>query len=89
MKLVVEVRLLPTPVQASALEKTLRACNEAAGWVAEVAFERGVFTNFALRRHTYGQVKDRWNLGAQAAQHVIKKTCDAYATLRTNLRGGP
>ncbi|MFE9445877.1 hypothetical protein ACFYO2_44805, partial [Streptomyces sp. NPDC006602] len=31
--------------------------------------------------HTYRQVKDRWGLGAQAAQHVIKKTCDAYATL--------
>ncbi|MFF0161477.1 helix-turn-helix domain-containing protein, partial [Streptomyces sp. NPDC005263] len=30
MKLVVQVRLLPTPVQAAALEATLRACNEAA-----------------------------------------------------------
>ncbi|MFI6494593.1 RNA-guided endonuclease TnpB family protein, partial [Streptomyces sp. NPDC050564] len=88
MKLVVQVKLLPTPVQATALEATLRACNEAATWVSEVAFERDVKNNFALRRLTYGEVKARWNLGAQAAQHVIKKTCDAYATLKANLRAG-
>ncbi|WP_129311958.1 RNA-guided endonuclease TnpB family protein [Streptomyces sp. L2] len=88
MKLVVQVRLLPTPVQAAALEATLRACNEAATWVSEVAFECGEFKNFALRKGTYKQVKSRWSLGAQAAQHVIKKTCDAYATLRANLKSG-
>ncbi|MEU0070805.1 transposase [Streptomyces sp. NPDC006332] len=88
MKLVVQVRLLPTPVQAAALEATLRACNEAATWAGGVAFEKDVKTNFALREHTYQQIKARWGLGAQAAQHVIKKTCDAYATLRANLKAG-
>ncbi|MFD6322800.1 RNA-guided endonuclease InsQ/TnpB family protein [Streptomyces sp. NPDC058442] len=88
MKLVVQVKLLPTPVQAAALEATLRACNEAATWVSEAAFDRGEFKNFALRKLTYHQVRSRWNLGAQAAQHTIKKTCDAYATLRANLAAG-
>ncbi|MFD6325006.1 RNA-guided endonuclease InsQ/TnpB family protein [Streptomyces sp. NPDC058442] len=88
MKLVVQVKLLPTPVQAAALEATLRACNEAATWVSEVAFDSGEFTNFVLRRHTYTEIKARWNLGAQAAQHTIKKACDAYATLRANLKAG-
>ncbi|MGW0864518.1 RNA-guided endonuclease InsQ/TnpB family protein [Streptomyces sp. NPDC002611] len=88
MKLVVQVRLLPTPFQAAALEATLRACNEAATWASEVAFEKGVQRNFALREHTYGPIKARWGLGAQAAQHVIKKTCDAYTTLKANLRAG-
>ncbi|MFF4032211.1 RNA-guided endonuclease InsQ/TnpB family protein [Streptomyces sviceus] len=88
MKLVVQVKLLPTPEQAAALEATLHACNEAASWVSEVALERGEFKNFALRRHTYDTVKSRWGLGAQAAQHVIKKTCDAYATLKANLKAG-
>ncbi|WP_406329306.1 RNA-guided endonuclease InsQ/TnpB family protein [Streptomyces sp. NBC_00203] len=88
MKLVVQVKLLPTPQQAAAFEATLRACNEAATWVSEVAFERGEFKNFALRKRVYGEVKSRWGLGAQAAQHVIKKTCDAYTTLRANLKAG-
>ncbi|MFJ9712594.1 RNA-guided endonuclease InsQ/TnpB family protein [Streptomyces sp. NPDC101234] len=88
MKLVVQVRVLPTPVQAKALEVTLRACNEAANWASGVAFEKGVKSNFALREHTYTEIKARWGLGAQAAQHVIKKTCDAYSTLRANLKAG-
>ena len=53
-----------------------------------MAFERDVKRNFTLREHTYTQVKDRWGLGAQAAQHVIKKTCDAYTTLKANLKAG-
>ncbi|WP_369240580.1 hypothetical protein AB5J56_40160 [Streptomyces sp. R21] len=59
MKLVVQVKLLPTPVQTAALEATLRACNEAASWVSSVAFEKDVKRNFALREPTYGQVKER------------------------------
>ncbi|WP_409470055.1 RNA-guided endonuclease InsQ/TnpB family protein [Streptomyces sp. HC307] len=88
MKLVVQVKLLPTPLQAKALEATLRACNEAATWVGQLAFERDVKNNFALRKLTYDEVKARWGLGAQAAQHVIKKTCDAYATLKANIKAG-
>ncbi|MFH9969948.1 RNA-guided endonuclease InsQ/TnpB family protein [Streptomyces mirabilis] len=88
MKLTVQVKLLPTPGQTAALEATLRACNEAASWASCVAFEKDVKRNFALREHTYDQIKARWNLGAQAAQHVIKKTCDAYMTLKANLRAG-
>ncbi|MFE4677305.1 RNA-guided endonuclease InsQ/TnpB family protein, partial [Streptomyces sp. NPDC056723] len=88
MKLIVQVKLLPTPVQAAALEETLHACNEAATWVSSVAFEKDIKRNFALREHTYTAVKDRWGLGAQAAQHVIKKTCDAYTTLKANLKAG-
>jgi hypothetical protein len=49
VKLTVQVRLLPTPLQAAALEATLHACNEAATWAGEVAFEKGVKRNFALR----------------------------------------
>ncbi|MFI6493043.1 hypothetical protein [Streptomyces sp. NPDC050564] len=59
VKLVVQVKLLPTPVQAAALEATLRACNEAATWAGGVAFEKDVKNNFALREHTYRQVKAR------------------------------
>ncbi|MFB7210745.1 RNA-guided endonuclease InsQ/TnpB family protein [Streptomyces sp. NPDC056255] len=88
VKLVVQVKLLPTPVQAAALEATLHACNEAASWASEVAFETDVKNNFALRKLAYDQAKARWGLGAQAAQHVIKKTCDAYTALKANLRAG-
>ncbi|WP_405637729.1 transposase [Streptomyces sp. NBC_00056] len=88
MKLVVRVKLLPTPVQAAALEATLHACNEAATWAASLAFEKEARRPLELRKHTYAEIRLRWGLGAQAAQHAIKKTCDAYTTLKANLRAG-
>ncbi|MFD8141598.1 RNA-guided endonuclease InsQ/TnpB family protein [Streptomyces sp. NPDC059708] len=40
-----------------------------------------------MRKHTYAELKER-GLGAQAAQHVIKKTRDAYTTLKANIKAG-
>ena len=87
VKIVVQVKLLPDAEQASALEATLRTVNEAACWVSAVAFERRVFREYDLRKHAYGELKAR-GLGAQAAQHVIRKTCHAYATLHANIQAG-
>ncbi|MFE5911195.1 RNA-guided endonuclease InsQ/TnpB family protein [Streptomyces wedmorensis] len=87
MKIVAQVKLVPEAGQAAALRSTLRTVNEAACWVSAVAFERGVPREYELRKHTYAVLKAR-GLGAQAAQHVIKKTRDAYTTLRANIRAG-
>ncbi|MET8291861.1 RNA-guided endonuclease TnpB family protein, partial [Streptomyces sp. NPDC005132] len=87
MKIVTQVKLMPDAVQASALEGTLSTVNDAANWVSEVAFEHGVPREYELRKHTYAALKAR-GLGAQAAQHVIKKVRDAYTTLKANIRAG-
>ncbi|WPB92394.1 hypothetical protein [Streptomyces malaysiensis] len=50
MKLVVQVKLLPTPEQASALEATLRACNQAAAYVSAVAFANDLKDRNGCRR---------------------------------------
>ncbi|WP_432164738.1 RNA-guided endonuclease InsQ/TnpB family protein [Streptomyces sp. bgisy031] len=78
---------MPEAEQAGALSVTLRTVNEAANWVSAVAFEQGVPREYELRKHTYAELKAR-GLGAQAAQHVIKKTRDAYTTLRASIRAG-
>nr|WP_310713801.1 transposase [Nonomuraea sp. 3-1Str] len=88
MRLVVQVKLLPTPEQGAALEATLRAVNTAACHVSRQAHEQRTFRNYDLRKHTYTQIKDGYGLAAQAAQHVIKKVADAYATLHANIRAG-
>ncbi|MFC5955346.1 hypothetical protein ACFP51_12875 [Streptomyces pratens] len=76
MKLVVQIRLLPTPVQAAAPEATLRACNEAATWVSEVAFEHGKFKNFALRRLPQ---HPRSRTGVVATRGPVNGPCPAPA----------
>ncbi|WP_243723081.1 transposase [Actinomadura sp. 7K507] len=87
MKLVVRVKLLPDARQAVALAATLRVVNEHANRVSQVAFEHGLRREYQLRKHTYAGLKAS-GLGAQAAQHTIKKVCDAYTTLRANLNAG-
>ncbi|WP_051064554.1 RNA-guided endonuclease InsQ/TnpB family protein [Nocardiopsis halotolerans] len=86
-KIVVCVKLTPSPEQATVLESTLRALNDHATWVAKVAHERGVTRNYALRKHTYQQLREA-GVGSQAAQHVIKRVCDAYRARRSNLHHG-
>ena len=87
MRIVVQVKVLPTAEQAAALRPTLRECNDAANWVSQVAFERGVPREYELRKYTYAELRSR-GLGAQAAQHVIKKVRDAYTTLHANIKAG-
>lgn len=82
------IKLLPTPQQASALAATVHACNEAANHASEIAHTNGITNNRALRAETYTHIKTNWHLGAQAAQHVIKKTCDAYAARKGSLKAG-
>ncbi len=87
VKIVVRVKLLPTVEEAGALRATLRECNDAANWVSQVAFDRGVPREYELRKHTYVEIRMR-GLGAQAAQHVIRKVRDAYTTLHANIKAG-
>ncbi|GAA1849911.1 RNA-guided endonuclease InsQ/TnpB family protein [Actinomadura bangladeshensis] len=89
MKLVVQVKLLPTPEQAAALTDTLHHVNTAANHVSTVAFARFGLRGreLPLRTLCYGDLK-AGGLGAQAAQHVIKRVVDAYTTLRGNIRNG-
>ncbi|MGW6139509.1 RNA-guided endonuclease TnpB family protein, partial [Streptomyces sp. NPDC055140] len=87
VKLVTQVKLVPDAVQVSVLERTLRTVNDAANRVSKVAFEHGVPREYELRKHTYAELKAR-GLGAQAAQHVIKKVRDSYTTLKANVRAG-
>jgi putative transposase len=87
VKLVVQVKLTPSPEQAAALEATLTACNDAANWVSDICHAHGVPREYELRKHTYAGLKAR-GLGAQSAQHVIKKVRDAYTTLAANVRAG-
>ncbi|MFD3997342.1 RNA-guided endonuclease InsQ/TnpB family protein [Streptomyces sp. NPDC058548] len=80
MKLVVRVKLLPTPEQAAALTATLHVCNEAANWLSARAFEHGRTSRAALQASAYAELKAR-GLSAQPALHVLRKVADAYSTL--------
>jgi putative transposase len=87
VKIVTQVKLMPEADQTAALSATLHTVNDAANWVSAVAFEHGVPREYELRKHTYAELKAQ-GIGSQAAQHIIKKTRDAYTTLKANIKAG-
>ncbi|WP_327432743.1 RNA-guided endonuclease InsQ/TnpB family protein [Streptomyces sp. NBC_01236] len=87
MKLVVQVKLLPTPEQAAALDATLRACNEAAAWVSGKAHALQVFGRTLLQQCAYAEVRAR-GLSAQPSLHVLRKVADAYTALHAQVKAG-
>ncbi|MGW0578611.1 RNA-guided endonuclease InsQ/TnpB family protein [Streptomyces sp. NPDC002920] len=89
MKIVAQVKLLPASAyDADALAATLRACNRAANAASEVAFRTGKVRRNVLQEAVYHRIKADFDLGAQPAVRVVKKVCDAYATLKANLKAG-
>ncbi|MBP2322964.1 IS605 OrfB family transposase [Kibdelosporangium banguiense] len=88
MKRVVQVRLLPTPEQTSALADTLHTCNAAASWLSEQMHASRVFRKFDVQKRFYTELRERFGLAAQPAIRVIAKTANAYTTLHANLTAG-
>lgn len=87
VKLVVQVKLLPSPQQAAALSETLHACNAAANRVSAQAHAGKVFSRARLQKLVYADLKAS-GLSAQPALHVIRKTADAYTTLHALIDAG-
>jgi putative transposase len=77
VKLTVQVKLLPDPVQQAALGQTLALANQAANLASEIAWERRAFRAYDLQKLAYGDVR-ALGLSAQPAVRVIKKVADAY-----------
>jgi putative transposase len=75
---VITISLRPTPEQAKALRDTMEAFNAACNYVSGIAWESRTFRNYDLRKLCYYEVRARFGLPAQLAQHAIKKVADAY-----------
>ena len=86
MKLVANIKLLPTPEQAVLLTETLTRCNAACCFVSETAWLEKTFGQFALQKLTYRRIRDEFGLTAQAAVRCIAKVADAYKLDRKTQR---
>jgi IS605 OrfB family transposase len=86
VKLIAQLKLLPSPEQADALRATLETANAACDYVSRVAWESGAFREYPLRKLVYGDLRATYGLGAQIAQLCVAKVADAYAHGRTARR---
>lgn len=78
MKLVINLKLTADAAQQRALRDTLERCNAACNWLSELAFESGVFGQYALHKAHYRAMREQFDLTAQAAVRCIAKVADAY-----------
>jgi putative transposase len=78
MKLIAQVKLLPTPEQSDALGGTLEQANAACQFVSNTAWETKTFRQYDLHHKCYQAVREQFGLSAQVAVRAIAKVADAY-----------
>jgi predicted transposase len=78
MKLVLQTQLLPDVPNTFKLRTAVERFNEAANWLAGVAFEHKITRTFDLHKIAYRDLRDRFGLPADMACRCLAQVCDAY-----------
>jgi len=79
MKLIAQVKLLPTPKQAEMLKQTLEFANAACNYLSDRAWEAGVFRQYDLHKLAYYDTRAKFpSLSSQTVVRCIAKVADAY-----------
>jgi IS605 OrfB family transposase len=78
MKLTLQLRLVPTTAQHTAVLETLHAFNAAASYAAAVGFRDHVFTQTSIHKRCYRELRHRFGLSAQMAVRVIGKAVETF-----------
>ena len=78
VKLIAQVKLLPTKEQAKALKETLELANAACDWISELAWDAEVFKHYDLHKLIYHRARSHYDLSAQVIVRCIAKVADAY-----------
>jgi predicted transposase len=78
MKITLQVKLLPSSTQHTALVETMHAFNAACTYIAGIAYEQRLASKFKLQRLVYYEVRQRFGLSAQLTIRAIAKVVEAY-----------
>lgn len=83
MKLVVQIRLLPSAEQKRMILETMKRCNAAASYAAKSGFDAGVFSMPSIHKRCYYELREKFGLSSQMAVRSIHKASDCFATDKT------
>ena len=78
MKLTLQLKLVPTSAQHTALLETMRAFNAAASYTAQVGFAAQVFSQAAIHVRCYRELRDRFGLSSQMAVRAMGKAVETF-----------
>jgi putative transposase len=79
MKLIAQIKLMPTEAQAAALKNTLEIANAACNHISIYAWDNRTFGKFNLQKALYHPLKQEFGLSAQMVVRCFAKVSDAYA----------
>ena len=82
MKVIAQLKLIPTSEQVTALQQTLEQANAACNEISRVAWEQQTFGTFALQALVYARIRAEYGLGAQLAIRCLAKVGDSYKVER-------
>jgi putative transposase len=83
MKLTLLLKLLPSPMQVTALLHTMETFNAACNAIAAAAFEHRTFNKVKLQTLVYTDIRARYSLSAQMTVRAVAKVGDAYKRDKT------
>jgi IS605 OrfB family transposase len=78
VKLIAQVKLLPTKEQAHTLKETLGLANAACNAISQTAWTHQIFGQYNLHKLAYADIRERSSLSAQIVVRCIAKVADAY-----------
>jgi IS605 OrfB family transposase len=78
VKRTIQLKLQPTPEQATALKRILETANAACDSISQIAWETQTFRQFAIHRLAYQAARETFHLAAQLTVRCIAKVADAY-----------
>ena len=86
MKVIAQLKLIPTSEQVTALQQTREQANAACNEISRVAWEQQTFGTFALHALVYARIRAEYGLGAQLAIRCLAKVGDSYTVARQRQR---
>lgn len=86
VKLIAQVKLLPSKEQAKALKETLEHANTACDAISAAAWHSKTFGQYAIHKLVYHNIKESFGLSAQIVVRCIAKVADAYKLDKENKR---
>jgi IS605 OrfB family transposase len=78
VKLIAQIKLLPSSEQGNALRKTLEVANAACNYISTQAWDSKTFRQIPIHKLAYYEVKEMFGLTAQVVVRCISKVADAY-----------
>jgi len=73
MKLIAQIKLLPTDEQREKLLATLERANEACDWISGQAWDDGTLSQYGIHKLVHYEARERFELSAQMTVRAIAR----------------